>query len=74
MQRSRDDLGQDFGGGLTTRELDYLVEVEWARTPDDVLWRRSRLGLHVPDAARERLADYMAERVGAGADDDREYG
>ena len=72
--RSRDELGRDFGGGLTAREVDYLVEVEWARTPDDVLWRRSRLGLHVPDATRERLADYMGERIGAGAEDDRGYG
>ena len=36
------DLGEDFGGGLTERELAYLVDHEWARTAEDVLWRRDR--------------------------------
>ena len=40
------DLGPDLGGGLYERGR-YLVDEEWARTADDVLWRRSRLGLHV---------------------------
>jgi glycerol-3-phosphate dehydrogenase len=45
-------LGRDFGAGLTARELDYLSAREWAETADDVLWRRSKLGLRVgPDAA-----------------------
>ena len=44
-----DDLGRDLGGGLYEAEVDYLVAHEWARTADDVLWRRSRLGLHVGD-------------------------
>src|SRR3546814_14508482 len=35
--RSLDDLGTHFGHGLTAAEVDYLVAVEWARTPDDVL-------------------------------------
>lgn len=53
------DLGQDFGGGLSAREVDYLVAQEWARTPDDILYRRSKLGLHVPEGTTQRLADYM---------------
>ena len=55
-------LGRDFGGGLTEAEVVYLRDQEWARTADDVLWRRSKLGLHVPAGTREahrgvRIAD-----------------
>ncbi len=49
---SLDDLGADLGAGLTERELAYLVEAEWARTAEDILWRRSKLGLHRAPAAR----------------------
>ena len=50
--RSAEDLGQHFGGGLTEMEARYLAEQEWARTADDVLWRRSKLGLRLtPDEA-----------------------
>ncbi|MHA0316899.1 glycerol-3-phosphate dehydrogenase [Sphingomonas melonis] len=57
------DLGEDFGGGLTAREVDYLVAQEWARTAEDVLFRRSKLGLHVPDGTATRVAAYLAARV-----------
>ena len=43
--RSLTDLGTVFGGDLTEREVDWLVQTEWARTAQDVLWRRSKLGL-----------------------------
>ncbi len=52
------DLGRDFGCGLTQAELDYLARDEWARTADDVLWRRSKLGLHVSKAQAEAVAVY----------------
>jgi glycerol-3-phosphate dehydrogenase len=55
------DLGEDLGAGLTEREVDYLVETEWAETAEDVLWRRSKLGLHGGAALAERLA----RRLGA---------
>ena len=42
-----DDLGAEYGAGLTEREVAWLVEREWARTADDVLWRRSKLGLRL---------------------------
>jgi glycerol-3-phosphate dehydrogenase len=58
--RSAADLGQDFGCGLTQRELHWLMTREWARTADDVLWRRSKLGLRLGFAEREALADWMA--------------
>ena len=42
---SLDDLGPRFAGDLTGAEVRYLIEHEWAQTADDVLWRRSKLGL-----------------------------
>lgn len=54
------DLGEDYGGGLTEAEVDYLVRNEWARTAEDVLWRRSKLGLHVPAGTAARLAERLA--------------
>ncbi|HEY4042770.1 MAG TPA: FAD-dependent oxidoreductase [Rhodopila sp.] len=45
--RSLAGLGRWFGGDLTEAELRYLVEAEWARTGEDVVWRRSKLGLRL---------------------------
>jgi glycerol-3-phosphate dehydrogenase len=56
------DLGQDFGGGLTAHEVDWLVAEEWAASAEDVLWRRSKLGLHMPAAARTALQEYLERR------------
>jgi len=53
-------LGQMFGADLTEREVDWLVRSEWARTADDVLWRRSKLGLRFNAAETTALADYLA--------------
>ncbi len=53
------DLGEDFGGGLFEAEVRYLVEREWAREAEDVLWRRTKAGLHMSERQRERLADCM---------------
>jgi len=60
-------LGQDFGGGLTEAEVVYLRDQEWAQTAEDVLWRRSKLGLHVPPGTREALRAFFGT-VSAGAD------
>jgi glycerol-3-phosphate dehydrogenase len=49
-------MGEEYGAGFTERELDWLVRQEWARTAEDVLWRRSKLGLHMPKEGQERLA------------------
>ena len=57
------DCGEHFDHGLTARELDWLVSREWARTAEDVLTRRSRLGLRFDPAERDRLAAALAERV-----------
>lgn len=58
-----DALGQDHGGGLHERELDYLITHEWARTAEDVLWRRSHLGLRLDAGQREALAATVRARV-----------
>ncbi len=54
------DLGSHFGAGLYEAEVDYLRRVEWARTADDILWRRTKLGLRMNAAEREALARYLA--------------
>jgi glycerol-3-phosphate dehydrogenase len=58
--RARADLGPAFGAELTGAEVRYLMAREWARFPDDVLWRRSKLGLTMPAQDREALAAFMA--------------
>ena len=55
-----EDCGEDFGHGLTEAEVRYLMQQEWARTADDVLWRRSKLGLRLCAEQKKRLADFMA--------------
>ena len=53
------DLGPEIAPGLHKRELDYLRRVEWARSAEDVLWRRSKLGLHVDAAAAARVQQWF---------------
>ncbi len=53
------DMGRDFGGGLTEREAEYLRREEWACKADDVLWRRSKLGLKMTDAERAAFAAWF---------------
>lgn len=63
--RSLADLGEAFDGGLTAAEVDYLIRAEWARTADDILWRRSKLGLRTAPESATRLAAYLARRRAA---------
>ena len=66
------DLGADFGAGLSEREVDYLMREEWAQTADDVLWRRSKLGLRFSPAQTAALEDLMRRKVdAASAQDER---
>lgn len=53
------EVGAHFGAGLTEREVDYFRRREWAVTAEDVLWRRTKAGLHLDAQARERLAEAM---------------
>ena len=52
-------LGRQIAPGVFESELRYLVDHEWARTAEDVLWRRSKLGLHLEPAGREAVGEWM---------------
>jgi glycerol-3-phosphate dehydrogenase len=56
-----DDLGQRFGADLTAAEVRYLMAKEWALTAEDVLWRRSKLGLRISPEQQELLGRFMAQ-------------
>ncbi|HYM32069.1 MAG TPA: glycerol-3-phosphate dehydrogenase [Candidatus Cybelea sp.] len=62
--KTMSDLGTHFGAGLYEREVDWLMREEWAETADDVLWRRTKRGLHLPPGAPQALAQWMAARRG----------
>jgi glycerol-3-phosphate dehydrogenase len=55
-------LGAEFGAGLTEAELRYLMDAEWARTAEDVLWRRTKLGLRLGPDAAAAVEDWMRTR------------
>jgi glycerol-3-phosphate dehydrogenase len=55
-------LGRDFGATLTEREVGWLMRKEYARTAEDVLWRRSKLGLRLAPEEARALDVWMAER------------
>ncbi len=59
------DLGQVFGADLTAREVDWLMTQEWASNAEDVLFRRSKLGLRFSPEQRAALDDYMAAQAAA---------
>lgn len=61
------ELGPRFGSDLTGAEVRYLMQKEWARFPDDVLWRRSRLGLTTSPQNCEELARFIQDRKDAAA-------
>lgn len=64
--RSLADLGRHFGGQLYEAEVRYLIAREWARTPEDILWRRTKHYLHLTEAERAAFADWFtAARLAA---------
>lgn len=67
-----DDPGPRFGADLTAAEVGYLMAHEWAQSEDDVLWRRSKLGLRFSREERARLATFMAGMIGRHGDDARD--
>ncbi|MGC1428087.1 MAG: glycerol-3-phosphate dehydrogenase [Albidovulum sp.] len=60
--QSPDDLGQDFGAGLTAFEVSWLMDMEYARTAEDVVWRRTKLGLHLSADQIAALDVWMSKR------------
>ncbi len=63
-----DNLGDD-SGGIFEAELDHYVRKEWAMTAEDVLWRRTKLGLHLGNAGKARVAAWFGEAAVAAGDD-----
>jgi glycerol-3-phosphate dehydrogenase len=59
--RNIESLGRHFGQGLYEREVTYLIQKEWARTTEDILWRRTRLGLVFSHAQKEALDTWLEE-------------
>ncbi len=57
-----EELGTNFGAGLTSREVDFLVAEEWAETAEDILYRRTKCGLHMDAAQRAAVEAYLASR------------
>jgi glycerol-3-phosphate dehydrogenase len=66
--KSLQDLGRHFGADLYEAEVNYLRAHEWARDEVDVLWRRSKLGLHLANDDIMRLKDFLAEASPSGLD------
>jgi glycerol-3-phosphate dehydrogenase len=63
--QSMNDMGRAVAPGLHERELRYLREEEWACSGEDVLWRRSKLGLHFTADERERVGAWMQQQARA---------
>ena len=59
--KSPSDLGRDFGGTLTEAEVRWLMEKEYARTAEDVVWRRSKLGLRMTQDEVSTLEEFMKD-------------
>ncbi len=57
------DCGKDFGCGLTGSEVDHLLDTEWASCAEDILWRRTKLGLCLDDNQKRALAAYIEKRA-----------
>jgi len=61
--QTEEALGGHFGGSLYAAEVDYMIAHEWVREADDILWRRTKCGLRVDAAQRERLARHIRQRL-----------
>jgi glycerol-3-phosphate dehydrogenase len=58
-----EDLGIHFGADLYSKEVEYFINHEWARTAEDVLWRRTKAGLHLNHEQQVNLFRYMTDRA-----------
>ncbi|HEX7633816.1 MAG TPA: glycerol-3-phosphate dehydrogenase, partial [Noviherbaspirillum sp.] len=58
-RHSMADMGEEIASGLYAAEVDYLMRCEWAVNAADILWRRSKLGLHLPKDAEAKLDAWM---------------
>jgi glycerol-3-phosphate dehydrogenase len=55
-------MGEEIAPGLFEAEVDYLMRNEWAVTAQDILWRRSKLGLHLPRDTETKLDAWISGR------------
>ncbi len=58
-----ENLGEEFGGGLGQVEVDWLIAQEWAQSADDILWRRTKLGMTLHQEAVSKLSRYLGEQA-----------
>ena len=61
--KSSADLGQSFGATLTAAEVSYLMATEWAVSADDVVWRRSKLGLRLSAAEISAIDEWIVNKA-----------
>ena len=64
--RNVSDMGEIFGMGLNLlceREIEFLIAHEWATSADDILWRRTKCGLHMDDAERARATAFIETKL-----------
>ena len=55
-----EDLGKNFGATLTEKEVNWLIDNEWANCADDIIWRRSKLGLRLNQIEQEVLQSWIS--------------
>lgn len=58
------DLGEHYGDDVYEAEIDYLMQAEFAKEPDDILWRRTKLGLHIGQSTKDEIAAAMRIKSG----------
>jgi glycerol-3-phosphate dehydrogenase len=63
--QSLSEMGEHLGGGLYSREVDYLCSEEWATKAEDILWRRTKLGLFTTDEEHQKVQAYLNKVAGS---------
>jgi glycerol-3-phosphate dehydrogenase len=58
-------LGEEFGAGLTALEINWLIDREWAMSADDILWRRTKLGLAMTVEQVAAVEAYVEQGLGS---------
>ena len=58
-----EDMGWNFGGSLTEREVRYLIQHEWAENAEDIVWRRTKLGIRLSDQETKELDNWLQQNI-----------
>ena len=64
--KTAEDLGRDFGATLTEAEVRWQIRHEFARAPEDIVWRRTKLGLRMSEAQIDALKEWIAAEAADG--------